>query len=325
MNSNRLKSTPKDVFLHLFNIVTFYLSVIGFITLFIQYINALFPDELNYYFAGIASGVRWSTSVLFIAIIAYVVSAWMLEKDLAKTQEKRNLKLRKWLIYFTLFISAVTVIVDLMIFVFNFLEGELDTRFFLKVLVVLVVAVAVFGYYMWDLRRTNGKTNLPKILAIVVLTVSFGSIVAGFFIIGTPTEQRDRRFDTQRTQDLEQIQNIVSDYWMEHDVIPEDLTVLEKETVGFSVPTDPITHEAYEYNVTEELSFELCAVFAQSSDDKLHRNMREEYYAPVVYKDFYNENWNHDAGRMCFSRTIDPELYKDMKGELLESPVVPMR
>ena len=187
-----LKSTPKDVFLHLFNIVTFYLSVIGFITLYVQYINASFPDELNYYFTSIANGVRWSTSILFVAVPAYLFTSWLLAKDLNITPEKRELKLRKWLVYFTLFISAITIIVDLMIFVYNFLDGELNTRFFLKVLVVLLVAVAVFAYYMWDLKRKEMKSKIPKILAIVLSVIVLVSIIIGFFIaspIGFATAQ----------------------------------------------------------------------------------------------------------------------------------------
>ena len=87
---NSVKSTPKDVFLHLFTIIAFYLSVIGFITLWIQYINALFPDALNYYFAAIAGGVRWSSSILVIAIPAYIFTSWLLAKDLTLFQKKEN-------------------------------------------------------------------------------------------------------------------------------------------------------------------------------------------------------------------------------------------
>ena len=321
MDNTSIKSTPKDVFLHLFNIVTFYLSVIGFITLYIQYINVLFPDKLNYYFTAIAQGVRWSTSVLFISIIAYVITSWMLEKDLKQHKEKRNLKLRKWLIYFTLFISAVTIIIDLMTFVYNFLDGELTTRFGLKVLVVLLVAAAVFGYYMWDLKRTDAKTNIPRILAIVVLVVSFGSIIVGFFIIGTPADQRERRFDEQRVGDLQQVQSMIGDYWIQKEKLPEQLVDLEDSISGFVVPTDPATDQVYEYIIVDELAFELCAVFTRSNDDDVSSNFREEYFGPMMY----NENWDHNSGRVCFSRTIDPELYKDSDGEMLRPKPVMMR
>src|SRR3989339_1639517 len=177
---NPIKSTPKDVFLHLFNIVTFYLSMIGFIILYVQYVNVLFPDKLNYYFTSISDLVRTASSILFVAVPAYILTAWLLAKDLAVTPEKRELKLRKWLTYFTLFISAITIIVDLMIFVYNFLNGELSARFALKVLVVLLVAVAVFGYYMWELKRKELVSKAPKILAIILSIVALGSIIIGF-------------------------------------------------------------------------------------------------------------------------------------------------
>lgn len=308
MEHTTLRSTPKDVFLHLFNIVTFYLSVIGFITLFIQYINALFPDKLNYYFTGIANGVRWSSSILLIASAAYLLSSWMLAKDLRQMPEKRNLKLRKWLVYFTLFISAITIVVDLMTFVYNFMSGELTTRFILKVVVVLLVAAAVFGYYLWDLKRTNAPTNVPKILAMVLSAVVLGSIVMGFFIIGTPGEQRKRRFDEQRIQELQMIQTEVVNYWVQKETLPAQLTDLENSISGFRVPTDPATNQPYEYIINSDLSFDLCAVFGQQTVEERFNSGGMYYTGP--YYDPYSQNWSHKAERTCFTRTIDPDLYK---------------
>ena len=59
-NSNKSKSygAPRDVFLHLLNITTFYLSIIGFINLYIQYIGVIFPDQLNFYYTGMNNAVR---------------------------------------------------------------------------------------------------------------------------------------------------------------------------------------------------------------------------------------------------------------------------
>jgi len=322
MDNTTLKSTPKDVFLHLFNIVTFYLSIIGFITLYIQYINVMFPDKLNYYFTGIANGVRWSTSVLLIAVIAYLFTSWMLGKDLAKTPEKRNLKLRKWLVYFTLFISAITIIIDLMTFVYNFLSGELTMQFVLKVIVVLLVAVAVFGYYLWDLKRQNGKTNVPKILAIVVSVVVLASIVVGFFIIGTPSDQRARKFDEQRIEHLQSLQSEIVNYWIQKKTLPAQLSDLENSISGFAAPADPATGVFYEYNITGDLSFELCAVFERPNQDKIPA---DSYYYGSPYYDIYNQNWNHETGRTCFARIIDPELYKNVDGVGVEPKPVMMR
>lgn len=308
MEHTHIKSTPKDVFLHLFNIVTFYLSVIGFITLFVNYINALFPDPLNYYFSAISGGVRWASSVLFVAVPAYLISSWMLGKDIKKEPEKRDLKLRKWLIYFTLFISAITVIVDLMVFVYFFLDGEISARFFLKVLVVLLVAGAVFGYYFWELKRKGEKTNIPMILAIVVSIVVLGSIIAGFFIIGTPSDQRNRRFDEQRVQELQTIQSQITYFWIQKNKLPEKLEDLNDDISGFVAPKDPGTKLSYEYKVLEPLKFELCATFAKPTQFKGVLTSGERYAEP---KGSYQENWDHEEGRTCYTRTIDPEMYKD--------------
>jgi type II secretory pathway pseudopilin PulG len=313
-----IKSTPKDVFLHLFNIVTFYLVVIGFITLFIQYINALFPDALNYYFNNITDIIRTASSILFIAVPAYIYTAWLLAKDLKATPEKRELKLRKWLTYFTLFISAITIIIDLMIFVYNFLNGELTVRFFLKVLVVLLIAAAVFGYYLWELKRQTGKSKLPRILAIVLVAVTLISIFGGFFIVGTPNEQRRRKMDDQRVMDLQLLQGQIIDYWTRKQILPTKLESLQDNISGFIVPTDPETKVAYSYQVIDKLKFELCATFATTNKEPNITGKAPAYTTP--YGDF-NQNWNHDAGQKCFSRTIDPDLYKPINSTSIPAPL----
>jgi len=306
---NPIKATPKDVFLYLFNIVTFYLIVVGFIMLCVQYVNALFPDTLDYYFTGIAGTVRTASSILCIAVPAYIISAWLLGKDLIKIPTKRDLWVRRWLTYFTLFVSAITIIIDLMIFVYNFLNGEISIRFFLKIFVVLLVACAVFGYYLWDLKRAVVKTKVNRIFAIALAVLVFGSIIGGFFIVGTPIEQRQRRMDEQRIADLQNIQMQIIDYWTRKSSLPKALVDLQDNISGFSVPQDPDLKKDYEYRSVEKLKFELCAEFARSNlnDPVNGRNTMGAY--PVGPA---QQSWGHETGRVCFIRTIDPELYKPL-------------
>lgn len=302
-----IKSTPKDVFLHLFNIITFYLTIIGFITLYIQYINAVFPDALNYYFQSVANSVRIASSILFVSVPAYLLSAWLLSKDLMSAPEKRDLKLRKWLLYFTLFISAITIIIDLITFIYNFLSGELTVQFFLKILVVLLIAGAVFGYYIWELKREDMASKAPKILAIILAIVTVVSIGAGFFIIGSPATQRNRRFDEQRVSDLQILQGQVVNHWTQKGVIPEKLSDLQDSISGFVVPADPETGAPYEYKTVDKLKFELCANFKTVGPVDFYNQPKSLIYAP---NDPYSQNWAHKAEKTCFNRTIDPELYK---------------
>lgn len=301
------KITPKDVFLHLFNILIFYLTVIGFIMLYIQYINVWWPDTLNFYFTNIANIVRIATSIFVIGAPVYLITAWMLSKDLKANPEKRDLSLRKWLIYFTLFISAITIIVDLVMFVYNFLNGELTIKFFLKIAVVLIVAAAVFGYYLWELKRKNIVSKIPKLLAGVIVVIVIASIVIGVLLIGTPADQRNRRFDDTRIQSLQNLQSQIVNYWIQKKVLPERLGQLEDSISGFVVPVDPESKQAFDYKVANPLSFELCAGFKTNSQDFLPDASGVKMTSPY---DSFQQNWDHRAEKTCFTRTIDPELYK---------------
>jgi hypothetical protein len=50
-------------------------------------------------------------------------------------------------------VAAAALIGDLTTLVYNALAGELTSRITLKALVVILIAGAVFGYYLLDLRR----------------------------------------------------------------------------------------------------------------------------------------------------------------------------
>ncbi|MCB9802701.1 hypothetical protein H6761_01615 [Candidatus Nomurabacteria bacterium] len=306
-NSNIPKTTPKDVFLHLFAIVTLYLSVVSFMTLYVQYINVIFPDPLTFYYRSVSEGIRVSMAILLIALPAYLISSWFLKKDDQKNILHREIKIRKWLVYLTLFVSAVTVIIDLMILVYNFLNGELSTQFFLKILVVLLVAAALFLYYFWDLKNENIKSKLPVTIAATLLVIMVASIVWGFFLIGAPSQQRDHRFDEQRVQDLQLLQSQIINYWQNKEVLPTELSQLENDISGYQVANDPETKADYQYQVLGDLSFELCADFTTNSEDFVNGSQAARYYYPSID----SQNWEHKSEKTCFERTIDPELYKN--------------
>ena len=83
----------------------------------------------------------------------YVWVNWFLNKIYTKEPEKRNLRIRRWLIYFTLFATALVIIGDLVALVNNLLGGEFTVRFILKVITVFFVAGSIFYYYFSDLRK----------------------------------------------------------------------------------------------------------------------------------------------------------------------------
>lgn len=151
------KTSPKDVFLHILTMVALYSSAISFLVLMFQYVNILFPDPANvggsFAREGAFRAIRWSIATLVIVFPVYLGASWFLDKGYRENPLTRNLRIRKWLIYFTLFVAAIIIIGDLVALIYNLLEGEITLRFILKVLAVFFVAGSTFAYYLWDVRR----------------------------------------------------------------------------------------------------------------------------------------------------------------------------
>jgi len=302
-----IKSTPRDVFLHLLSIGTLYFSAFWFIQLLVGLIDVAFPDLLNPYFDA-GSGIRWAIASLVIIFPVHIWIMRFLNRDIKAAPEKAELKIRKWLLYLTLFLAAILIIGDLVAFIFNFLDGELTVRFFLKVLSVLAVAAAVFGYYLYDLRKKTGEfSSGAKMFVWITSGVVAAAIITAFFVAGSPFKQRQVRFDEQRVNHLQTIQSEIVNYWQGKEKLPASLDDLRDSIKGFVPPVDPETDMPYVYRVKDTLSFELCATFNLSSQEA---QIGQTKAVPPMYNGgFANENWNHVKGEQCFERTIDPELY----------------
>ena len=306
------KSTARDVFSYLLLIVMLIVSIVSFLTVVFQYVNVQFPDTLDYYWReGSLQAMRGGISALVIAWPVVLFMSKFIAKDLQSDKDKQYIWIRKWLLHLMLFVGAITIIIDLITLINTFLGGEITTRFILKVFVVLFVAIPVFSYYLWELRRDPlEKTRVPMITALISSLVIIGCIVCSFFVIGSPAQQRNVRMDLQRVNDLQTIQSSLINYWQNKDVLPENLSLLEDDLSGYRSPMDPETKQSYEYRMTGELSFELCATFETQSPDEL-----ETHQIPVYYEFGYGDPsfdiWSHEAGRFCFERTIDPDRFKE--------------
>jgi len=149
------KSGPKDVFYHLLSIVTLYMSAVSFIALVFQLINKWYPDPLDYTY-GVSDSIRWSAAILIVSFPVYLWLMWLINKDIGMDPARRELRVRKWLGYLTLFIAAITVIIDVATLIYNLLGGEFTIRFVLKILVVLVVAGLIFFYYLKEMKAKQG-------------------------------------------------------------------------------------------------------------------------------------------------------------------------
>lgn len=305
---NSTKGGARDFFLYLFATGALYFSAGSIISLLFEYVNRLMPDPAytGYYaYDGFSAGLRWAVSVLLIIFPAYVLVMRFLSRDIDAHPQKKEIGIRKAMIYLTLFLAAIAIIVDLIALVYNFLGGELTGRFALKALAVLVVAGLVFWYYTFQLKREPGtRSGARKAFMLGSCAFVLATIVGAFFLVGSPAKNRSLRMDSQRVGDLQNIQWQIINYWQTKQVMPANLEMTKDPISGYNLPTDPVSGEAYEYKVLGPRSFELCATFELAS-----LKIEGAKTVPVDYYGYPDENWQHEAGRTCFSRTIDPDRY----------------
>ena len=304
------KITAKDFFLNLGVIVAFYASIIALVTLLFEIINFSYPKITNtYYYFSPSIGLQVAT--LIVAFPIFITLSWLLRRSYETDPQLREGWVRRWLAYITLFVAGAVVAGDLITVIYMYLDGqELTAGFLLKVLTLLVVAGGVFLYYLRDIRNVVSQRERR-----LWRSVSFGlvlvSIILGFVVIGSPADQRAYRLDNERISDLQNIQWQIVNHWQQKGVMPQRLENLSDPLKNNNLPVDPETGEAYTYTRKGNLSFDLCAGFRRDSAHMTPMGYsmmgpRYEAYDMMIPE---GENWQHPAGKHCFERAIDPELY----------------
>jgi hypothetical protein len=147
--------SAREAFRYLVLFTTLYLSAWYLGGLLFDFINMNFPDPAmqdRYYSRSLAEDIRLAAAFLIIAFPVFLFMSYRIQRELAQSPVKRLSTIRRWLTYLTLFVAAGFVIGDLVTLTYNALGGELTVRFVLKVLVVGMIAITVFGFYLWDLR-----------------------------------------------------------------------------------------------------------------------------------------------------------------------------
>ncbi len=129
-------------------------------------------------------------------------------------------------------------------------------------------------------------------LAVAASIVVVATIAAGLLTIGSPSQQRESRFDVKREQDLQAITRAIERRAKAGRPLPTSLDTLAAEPGQRLAVTDPATGEPYDYQTTANDGYRLCAVFSTdtASPSRLAR---------------VDEDWLHGLGRNCFDRKAD--------------------
>lgn len=307
MDQTKPKLSPRDFFLQLGVMATLYVFAIGFLVFIFNLVDSAFPVYQAY--AGsydpYSSGMRAAISSI---IVSFPLFLWLLRiygNILKSEPEKKELGMRKWIIYFTLFVTGVAIAIDFIVLINRFLGGaDFTTAFILKVLAIILVAGAIFYACLRDIKGywdVNPKS--ANIFMYVVSTVVALSLVGGFIVIGSPATARKLGYDNTRIYSLQDIQSQIVYFYQRKALLPQTLNEIVDPISGVQIPKDPVTGQAFEYSIKGDLSFELCATFDLPSQGS------QNVIAPGMKDVGVDSNWKHEAGHTCFTRNIDKELY----------------
>lgn len=302
------KTQAKDFFIYLGALVTLMSSAVSLITIWFSTLERALPDALDstYYYDIYSYAMRAAIATIIVMFPLFIVFIRAIRKNIEAHPEKAELGVRKWLSYLTIFIAGSTVAGDLIVTINAFLGGELSTRFAAKALVILVVGGGILFYYLKDIKAVVSKkfnTTFAVITGIIILI----TLITAFAITGSPLTIRKMKFDSQRVDNLQSIQSTATEYWRLKREFPEVYTDLAKSSYSSALPKDPETNKDYEYRKISAESYEICANFARDNTKDPMNSNTSYYYDTQGYTG--NPYTPHGAGRVCFTRTIDPAYH----------------
>jgi len=132
--------------------------------------------------------------------------------------------------------------------------------------------------------RFTGRQRLAAIVTLVVMA----AVITGIVILGSPADERAKRTDLRRVNDLQGIENAVNFYFAEHATLPMSVEELSKQP-GVRIGSDPVTAADYRYRVLDAEQFELCGTFERTSTPRMLTGVNL---------------WEHPAGNHCFTRKV---------------------
>lgn len=141
------------------------------------------------------------------------------------------------------------------------------------------------------------------LLFVSMLTIL--AVVYGLTTIPNPATQRATKFDHQRVSDLGKLKQSIQTYYYDKKVLPQTLTVLEDENKTYYDTLnilDPDSGTPYEYLVSNETNYQLCANFATDSTTEDQYTYDSENYNYSLY----NKDFEHPQGRKCFVFSVTP-------------------
>jgi hypothetical protein len=250
-----------------------------------------------------AYALKFAISTIIVSAPIFFISVWQINKNLFLGLLDKNSCIRKWLTYFILFVSSVTITSYLVLLIFNFLNGELTIKFILKTVVAIIISGIVFSYYFYDIKKIVEKTKskITQIYFYGSIIIIITTLIAGCFFVESPQETRNKKQDYMVLEKFNNLERAINSYYSSKKKLPKNFEKLLSN--GFiqnaNETENSKTKEKFEYKIISEDTYELCANFKTSNKNN---------YQTDDYR-YLDNQWPHDKGYQCIKKPIfDPQI-----------------
>ena len=303
------KTSARDFFLHLGSMIGLYSVAISIINVLFTIIDKAYPQISTYSdYSSYSYSISFPVASMIIMFPVFIFLMWLLEKTYNTAPEKKHTAIKKWLTYITLFVSGLVTTGDLVTLVYYFIDGqEITTGFVLKILSVLAISVAIFMYYISDVRNTLTASS-RKLWRVSAFIIVIGTIITGFVVLGSPRSQQLIRYDERKVSDLERIETQINSYYYTTKKLPENLAAVQSSSTYDSVVyyNDQQTMVPYEYIKKGDTTYSLCAVFNTNAQDK-SMNLSNIYSDSQTNRSTWT---SYTKGHYCFTRTVQESPFE---------------
>ncbi|KAA8608679.1 hypothetical protein AL036_06125 [Salipiger aestuarii] len=210
-------------------------------------INIWLPD------IGPSSGgpraLRWSMA----ALIVFAPVFWWLDRSdrraLARAPARRHGAVRRWLSSLALLVASVALLVDALVLIYAFLDGQMTARFAARAALIAALAAIVIAYFRQSARETARRPAGPALLALAVIALGLS-----LFSVGGPRRGQAEHRDRARISDLRELALDVA-ACTGHDALPDRLNPLDCARTPARLTA---LAAAVAYRRTDDTTFDLC-------------------------------------------------------------------
>jgi len=149
-------------------------------------------------------------------------------------------------------------------------------------------------------------TNSSRLFHAAIISAVLVAIVTGFWVVGSPAEQRAKRLDDQRVNDLQSISSAIEQYYNlngRHQLPPTLAALRTEPNMYVSSMTDPKTGQEYPYYPTVGGAYQLCATFETDTTGEASGTK------PVPMRPVSGSNvpsiWIHGTGITCSDYSVN--------------------